>query len=49
MKLYNNKYMIVSTQITNTENFAFIAILVFNLLSCKVFSISRKTIEIVKK
>ena len=31
--LYNNKYMIDSTQITNTEIFAIIAVLVFNLLS----------------
>ena len=30
-KLYNNKYMIASTQITNTEIFAFIAVLVFKL------------------
>ena len=27
-KLYNNKYMIASTQITNTEIFAFIDVLV---------------------
>ena len=27
--LYDNKYMIASTQITNTEIFAFIAVLVF--------------------
>ena len=32
-KLYNKKYMIVSTQITNAEIFAFIAVLVFKLLS----------------
>ena len=32
-KLYNNKYMIASTQITNTETFTFIAVLVFKLLS----------------
>ena len=31
-KLYNNKYMIASTQIANTEIFAFIAVLVFQLL-----------------
>ena len=35
-KLYNNKYMIASTQITNTEIFAFRAVLVFKLLSRKV-------------
>ena len=27
-KLYNNKYMVASTEITNTEIFAFIAVLV---------------------
>ena len=41
-KLYNNKYMITSTQITNTENFAFIAFLVFKLLSRKVLFMNRK-------
>ena len=30
-KLYNNKYMIALTQITNTETLAFIAVLVFKL------------------
>ena len=29
-KLYNNKYMIASAQITNTEIFAYIAVLVLN-------------------
>ena len=49
-KLCNNKYMIASTQITNTEIFAFIAFLVFKLLSRKVLFINRKkTIETVKK
>ena len=33
-KLYNNKYMIPSTQITNTEICAFIAALAFYLLRC---------------
>ena len=28
-KLYNKTYIIASTQITNTETFAFIAVLVF--------------------
>ena len=37
--------MIASTQITNTEIFAFIAVLVFKLLSTKFLFISRKTIE----
>ena len=31
-KLYNNKYMIPLTQITNTDIFTFIAVLVFKLL-----------------
>ena len=34
--------MIASTQITNTENFAFIAVLVLKLLSSKVLFINRK-------
>ena len=41
-KLYNNKYMIASTQTTNTEIFAFITVLVSKLLSRKVFLINRK-------
>ena len=41
-KLYNDKYMISSTQITNTENFAFIAALDFMLLSRKVLFIHKK-------
>ena len=41
-KLYNNKYMIASTHITNTEIFAFIAVLVFKLLSRKVLFINKK-------
>ena len=39
---YLNKYMIASTQITTTENFAVIAVLVFNLISRKVLFINRK-------
>ena len=47
---YNNKYMIASTQITNTEMFASIDVLVFKLLSSKVLFINRKkTIETGKK
>ena len=42
LKLYNDKYMIASTQITNTEIFAFIAFLVFKLLSRKVLFINTK-------
>ena len=34
--------MVASAQITNTENFAFIAVLVFKLLSRKVLFINRK-------
>ena len=41
--------MITSTQITNTEFCAFIAVLVFKLLSRKVLLINKKTIETVKK
>ena len=42
-KLYNKKYMIASTQITNITVLAFIAVLVlFNLLSRKVLLINRK-------
>ena len=46
-KLYNNKYMITSTQITNIEIFAFVAVLVFTSLSF-VYK-KEKTIETVKK
>ena len=35
-KLDNNKYMITSTQLKNTEIFTFMAVLVFKLLSRKV-------------
>ena len=41
-KLYNSKYMIASTQITNTEIFALISVLVFKLLSRKAFFINLK-------
>ena len=41
-KLYNNKFIIPSTQKTNTEIFTFIAVLVFKLLSPKVLFINRK-------
>ena len=39
-KLYNNKYMIASTKIANTEIFAFIAVLVFKLLSGNVLFVN---------
>ena len=41
-KLCNNKYMIASTQITNTEIFALISVLVFKLLSRNVLFINGK-------
>ena len=41
-KLYNNKYMIASTQITNTEIFVFIAVPVSKLLRREVLFINRK-------
>ena len=41
-RFYNNKYMIAATQITNTEVFAIIAVLVFKLLRRKVLFINRK-------
>ena len=41
-KLYSNKYMIGSTQMTITEIFAFITVLVFKLLSHKVLFINKK-------
>ena len=41
-KLYNDKYMIGSTQITNTDIFAFISVLDFQLFSRKVLFIKRK-------
>ena len=44
-KLCNNKYMIALKQITNTETFAFIAVLVFKLLDHKVLLINIKDIR----
>ena len=44
-KLYNNKNMIASTPITNTEIFASLAVLVFELLSRKALFINRKDNE----
>ena len=41
-KLFSNKYMIASTQVTKTEIFAFTAVLAFSLLRRKVLFISRK-------
>ena len=38
----NKKHVISPTQIKNNEMFEFIAVLVFELLSCKVLFISRK-------
>ena len=48
-KLYNDKYMISSTKITNTEIFTFITVLVFKLLSRNFFFINKKDNRIVKK
>ena len=48
-KLYNKKYMIASTPITNSEIFVFIAVLVFKLLSREVLFINRKDNKINKK
>ena len=47
-KLYNNKYMIASTQITSTEIFAFAAALVSMLLSRKVLLINRRQQKLLK-
>ena len=47
-KLYNNQYIIASSQITNTKIVTFIALLVFKLLSRKVLFIKEKTTETVK-
>ena len=41
-KRSNSKYMIASTQIRKTGIFAFIAVLVFKVLSSKVLFINRK-------
>ena len=41
-KLYNDKYMITSTQIKHTKIFAFAAALVLKLWSRKVFFINKK-------
>ena len=41
--------MITSTQKTNTEIFAFIAVLVFKLFSHKFLFINKKTIKTAKK
>ena len=41
-KLYNDKFVIASRQIPNTEIFAFIAVLVFKLSSCKSLFTNRK-------
>ena len=48
-KLYNNQYVVASTQIANTEIGTFIALLVLKLLNHKVSFIKEKTIETVKK
>ena len=42
VQLYDHKYIIASTQITNTEIFAIIAVLGFKLLSRKNFALKQK-------
>ena len=42
MEIYNNKHMVTSTQRKSTKIFAFIAALVFKLLTLKVLFINRK-------
>ena len=41
-ELFINKYMITSTQITNTEIFTFLAVLVFELFSRKILFMKRE-------
>ena len=41
-KVHNNKYIIALTQIRNIENFAFITVLIFELLSRKILFVNRK-------
>ena len=41
-QLYNNKYMIASTQVASTKTFAFVTVLVFEILSPKCLFINRK-------
>ena len=41
-KSYNEKYIFTSTQITNSETFAFIAALIFKLWSRKVLFTNTK-------
>ena len=41
-KFYKNKYMIASTQITNSDIFAFIAVIAYKLLCHTVLFINRK-------
>ena len=40
--LYNNKYMITSTQTTNTGILAFIVVPIFKLFNCEVLFKNRK-------
>ena len=48
-KLYNNKYIIALTQITNTEIFAIIAVLVLSYWAVRFCLQTEKTEETVKK
>ena len=47
-KLYNIKFIIASTQITNTEIFAFIAVQVFKLLSDEILFINKRQWKLLK-
>ena len=47
--LYNSKYMITSMQITNTEIFAFIAVLFLSYWTVKLCLQTEKAIETVKR
>ena len=47
-KLYNNKYMVASTEMTNTEIFLITAVLVFKLFNLKVLFINRKDKKLLK-
>ena len=48
-KLYNNKYIIVLAQITNTEIFTFKAVVVLSYWTIKFCLQTEKTVETVNK
>ena len=41
-KFYNSKFIITLTQITKTQTFVFIAVVILKLLSCNILFINRK-------